>query len=83
MSGTHFERVTADQRLGAGQKAFSSLARGDLEEAFSLLKAAAEDKEPYDSNVLLMRFKLNVFDDPILEHSEFVEIREKLGFTDL
>jgi len=81
--GTHFERMTADQRLGAGQKAFSSLARGDLEEAFSLLKAAAEDKEPYDSNVILMRFKLNVFDDPILEHSEFVEIREKLGFTDL
>ena len=80
---THLEQLVADQRVAAGNWAMISLARGDHEEALSLLESAAEDKEPYESPVLLIRIKMNVFEDPILDQPRFVAVRERLGFTDL
>ncbi len=80
---THLEQLAADQRVTAGNWAMISLARGDHEEALSLLESAAEEKKPYESPVLLMRIKMNVFEDPILDQPRFVAVRERLGFTDL
>ena len=81
---THLERViAADQRLGVAQRVLTSLARGDDDEAFRLLESAAEDKEPYDSNVLLMHIKMNDTDDPILDQPRFIAVRERLGYTGL
>ena len=77
------ESLAANERVAVVNRVLISLAHGETEEAFSLLKSAAEDKEPYEAPEVVTRIKANVFEDPVLERPEFVELRERLGFTDL
>jgi hypothetical protein len=80
---SEFDDFASTNTIPAASGILVSLATGDNETALRLLQEAGENKIPYDAPILLMRIKLNVFDDPVLEHPEVVAARAKLGFTDL
>ena len=54
-----------------------------LEEAALIWLRIVAEKEPYEGYALVNRIKANVFQDPVLETSEFIELRNQIGFTDL
>ncbi|MFP6829134.1 MAG: hypothetical protein VCC36_08905 [Gammaproteobacteria bacterium] len=76
------EEAEGRARLSAANWVLINLARGDEEAALIWLRIVAE-KEPYKGYVLVNRIKANVFQDPVLETSEFIELRNQIGFTDL
>jgi hypothetical protein len=78
---TYLEEISVGRRVPAASRILVSLSQGDIDTTLSLLNTAAIEKVPYDAPNLLMRIKLNVFEDPILNQPEFVEVRERLGYT--
>ena len=43
---------------------------------------AAESPEPYEGHFTATMLAANIYDDPILEQPEFVEVRSRLGFRE-
>jgi len=72
-------------RIGESSWAMAYMALGDYEEALNRLQSLANSARPDEgSNVLqAMNLLANRWNDPILEEPEFVEVLERLGFTDL
>ena len=58
----------------------ASLARRDEERALQWLQRITENR-PYEGYNLIMRIKANVDGDPILDRSEFAQVRQTLGTT--
>ena len=80
------ERLFAQQRQMLSsdvQNALAFLAIGDYDESLRLLRAAAESEYPEPGDTLTVLVKVNIWNDPILEQPEFVEVRRRLGFTEL
>jgi len=78
-----FDERAADRTIASASRVLVSLARGDEERALQWLTTAAEDREVYLGQNTIMRIKFNVYEDPVLDKPQFVELREQLGFTDL
>ncbi len=78
-----FDEREADRTIASASRILVNLARGDEERALQWLTTAAEDREVYLGQNNIMRIKFNVYEDPVLDRPEFVELREQLGFTDL
>jgi Tfp pilus assembly protein PilF len=79
---TEFEQRAVDNRQSAASWVMVSLAKGDEEQALHWLNIAAE-KAPYEGYTTIHRIKANLWEDPVLDQREFLELREQLGFTDL
>ena len=58
------------------------LAIGDQRRALESLETVVERRD-FDVPENIAQLKHNVFEDPVLDLPEFVEVRERLGFTDL
>ncbi len=58
------------------------LAINDQQRVLDWLKVAADNPQPYKSFIVLMWLKNNVWNDPILDQPEFVEVRSRLGFRE-
>ena len=80
---TEFEKRTQNSRVPAAGRVYEYLLRGDESEALRWLERAAEDPQPYIGFAIVMGLSLNEDQDPILDKPEFVEVRNRLGFTDL
>jgi len=78
-----FEEKAADRRVTAVARVWEHLARGDEEQALYWLERVAEQQERYQGFEQINSLKENSFNYPILDKPEFVEVRERLGFTDL
>ena len=78
-----FEERAVNREVDAIARAFQNLARGDEEQALYWLARIAEEKEPYRGVLPIIALKQNTFRDPVLDQPEFIEVRERLGFTDL
>ncbi len=78
-----FEELAVGRHKAAASRVLVNLARGDEEQSNEWLSRAAETKEPYESNTILHLLRRNNFRDTILDQPRFVEVRERLGFTDL
>ncbi len=65
------------------QLAVGHLATGDSEESLRLFREAAENRLPLGGSTLTILIKLNIYEDSVLEQPDFVEVRQRLGFTDL
>ena len=78
-----FDERAADRTIASASRVIVNLAKGGEEQALDWLSTAAEDREVYLGQNLIMWIKANVFRDPILDQAEFVALREQLGFTDL
>ena len=50
--------------------------------ALDWLKVAADNPQPYEGHFILMYLKTNIWNDPILDQLEFVEVRSRLGFRE-
>ena len=76
-----FERL---QQLSAGsiQLATGHLSVGNTEEALRLLQEVAESELPVPGSLLTIILKRNLYNDPVLERPEFVDVRGRLGFGD-
>ena len=77
------EERAVDRTVALGARVLVSLARAEEEQALYWLGRVAEEREIYLGQALVMRLKANAFADPTLDKSDFVAIRERLGFTDL
>ncbi len=64
------------------QLALGQLAIGNTEESLRLFREAAEKRLPSPGATLNILIKRNVFNDPVLEQPEFVEVRKRMGFPD-
>ena len=64
------------------QLAAGHLAVGEPAEALRLLHLVAESELPETGALLRMILVRNIYNDPVLEQPEFVEIRGMLGFRD-
>ncbi len=79
------DRVTGN--ASAAWSATTHLARGNHGQALALLQADAERRElnglspPYGYTLSFIIW--NTFNDPILDRPEWIQVRERLGFTDL
>ncbi len=80
-----FEILTADIPGDVGNEAVASLAVGDSEKALELLNEHVQTTlratDAFDLASLIY-IKVNVWNDPILEQPEFVEVRSRLGFME-
>ena len=59
------------------------LAIGEYDQALRYFDAAAKNRIGNPPITLTTYVRANTWDDPILNQPEFVEVRERLGFTDL
>jgi len=64
------------------QLATGHLSVGNTDEALRLLRELAESELPLPGSVLTVILKRNLYNDPVLERPEFVEVRGRLGFRD-
>jgi tetratricopeptide (TPR) repeat protein len=64
------------------QQAVGRLSAGDDEDALRLLRAEADSDLPLPGSALTVIVKNNLYNDPLLERPEFVEVRSRLGFGD-
>jgi len=64
------------------QRALGQLALGNTDAALQLFQQAAEYRLPSAGATLTNMIKNNLYDDPVLEQPEFVEVRNRLGFTE-
>ena len=64
------------------QQAVGYLALGDPDEALSLFREAAANVLPFPGAELTIQIKRNIYNDPILDQPEFVEVRNRLGFSE-
>jgi len=79
------ERLFALQQEMSGsdlQNALAFLAIGDYDESLTLLRAAAESVYPEPGDTIAILVKKNIWNDPILDQPEFVEVRSRLGFRE-
>jgi len=79
------ERLFALQQEMSGsdlQNALAFLAIGDYDESLTLLRAAAESVYPEPGDTIAILVKKNIWNDPILNQPEFVEVRSRLGFRE-
>ncbi len=80
-----FDQIAAmaeEKRIGAFSWAFAYLAIGDQAAALATLNDAAENKVPDEGAIFLPFIRNNTYNVPMLEQPEFVEVRQRLGFTD-
>ncbi len=66
----------------ATQRAVAQLALGNADEALELFEEAANFQLPSAGATITILIKNNMFNDPVLERPEFVEVRNRLGFTE-
>ena len=59
-----------------------TVAIGDQQRALGWLKDAADKPQPYESHGAQTYLKTNIWNDPILDQPEFVEVRSRLGFRE-
>ncbi|HSG66955.1 MAG TPA: hypothetical protein VLD39_18245, partial [Gammaproteobacteria bacterium] len=71
------ERPTPPSQI---QLALGQLALGNHEAALRLFRDSLENPLPLPGATITILVKNNVFDDPVLEQPEFVEVRDRLGF---
>ena len=76
------ERTSALRRIAAAAWVLLYLAIGDHQQALDWLKEAADNPQPYEGHFSLIYLKTNVWNDPILDRPEFVEVRSRLGFRE-
>ncbi len=62
--------------------AIGHLSVGNTDEALRLLRELAESELPSPGTWLTVVLKTNLYNDPVLERPEFVEVRSRLGFRD-
>ena len=62
------------------QNALAFFAIKDYGESLRLLRAAAESQYPEPGDTLTILVKVNIWNDPILNQPDFVEVRRRLGF---
>jgi TolB-like protein/Flp pilus assembly protein TadD len=74
-----FESLAQEYRTGDSSWALAFLAVGEVDQALERLRAAA-DGAYVDG--LFLEFSRNVYQDPVLERPEFVEVRERMRFRD-
>ena len=67
---------------GPAQSALAYLAVGQHDESLALLKISATNEVPHAADVLIHLVKLNLWNDPVLDQPEFVEVRRKLGYVE-
>ena len=83
---TELQDMADDFRIGARSWAMAYMALGDYSEAANRLRSVVDNPGPDEGLNASGAFEdivLNRWNDPALEESEFVELREQLGFTDL
>jgi TolB-like protein/cytochrome c-type biogenesis protein CcmH/NrfG len=64
------------------QAALGYLAIRDTDESLRLFREAADSDVPLPGNAVTIYTKQNVWNDPILDQPEFVEVRSRLGFRE-
>ena len=77
------EAMSADYSVGAATWALAYLAIGDHEQSFHWLNVAADNRIADAGWRILEELASNNRSDPVLDRPEFVEVRQRLGFTDL
>ena len=73
------ERATPPSTV---QRAVNQLALGNTDEALQLFEEAADFRLPSAGATLTIMIKNNVYNDPVLERPEFVDVRRRLGFAE-
>ena len=76
------EQSSPDRRIAPGVWALLYLAIDDQRQALYWLADAADNPQPYESHVVLMWLKINIWQDPVLDQPEFVAVRSRLGFQE-
>ena len=76
------QRSSALRRIAAPAWVLLYLAIGDQAQALYWLKDAADNPQPYEGHFATLRLKNNIWNDPILDQPEFVEVRSRLGFRE-
>ena len=76
-----FERLQ-QRSPGPIQLATGHLSVGNTDEALRLLREVAESELPVPGSLLTVILKRNLYNDPVLERPEFVEVRGRMGFRD-
>ena len=74
--------MAADYGVGAANWALAYLALGEHEEALRWLTTAADNRIADAGWRNLEELASNNRADPVLDRPEFVEVRDRLGFTD-
>ena len=65
-------------------RAEAYLGIGDQESALKILQAMADNPGPHNGHYTYIAILArNLYSDPVLDQPEFVEVRKRLGFTDL
>ncbi len=77
------EQMGAEYQIGAGNWALLYLAIGDEVQALHWLQTAADIQTTDAGYISLVYVAQNIFSDPVLNQSEFVEARQRLGFPEL
>jgi len=77
------EAMSADYSVGAATWALAYLAIGDHEQSLHWLNVAADNRIADAGWRNLEELASNNRSDPVLDRPEFVEVRQRLGFTDL
>jgi len=77
------EAMSADYSVGAATWALAYLAIGDHEQSLHWLNVAADNRIADAGWRTLEELASNNRSDPVLDRPEFVEVRQRLGFTDL
>ncbi len=59
------------------------MAVGDYEDSLRLLQETVASELPEQGEHVVNIIKYNVWSDPILEQPDWLEVRERLGYSDL
>ncbi len=76
--------LQARTRVGPAQLGLAYLGVGDPERALAQFNTAIDSQDtPAAGYTITAQMKANVLSDPILERPEFIDLRQRLGYTDL
>ncbi len=75
-------QIAEDSRIGLYSRAVAHLGIGVQTQALEILQAVAADQSLDEGSSFYGWLRLNPWGDPVLEQSEFVEVRSRLGFRE-
>jgi tetratricopeptide (TPR) repeat protein len=79
-NAARFDEYAEDYIVGPGERALAALSAGNRAEALDWLRRAAARRAPGPDWLSLHTIIANRFADPVLEQSEFVEVRDRMGW---
>jgi DNA-binding winged helix-turn-helix (wHTH) protein/Flp pilus assembly protein TadD len=74
------EAMAANYNVGSATWALAYLAIGDQDKSLEWLTRAAENRMPDEGFSVMWLIRRNLLEDPILEQTEFADVRSRLGF---